>query len=170
MLDERIAFFAENSEMNITTTLKEFGNNYTVTGSKNQDVIKDYDRTLKRYNDKNLDLIKKELEAVKNGEDSLVKSYQKQRQKLVSGKYLAIVNFAMNHKDYEVSPYLMITEASDINVKYLDTVYNSLTPRVKDSKYGKELKSFIERKNNTIAHLFYQSKCGLLFHVLDLQL
>ena len=65
----------------------------------------------------------------------------------LSSKYLATVNFALNNKDKEVAPYLLLTEIYDANIKYLDTVYTSLTPKIKDSKYGTLLESFIsERK------------------------
>ncbi len=41
----------------------------------------------------------------------------------------------------------MLSEVSNANIKYLDTVYVNLTPKIKDSKYGKALESFIiERK------------------------
>ena len=54
------------------------------------------------------------------------------------------VNFAMNHKEYELAPYLMLSEIYNSNTKYLDTVYKALTPKIKDSKYGKSLESFIK--------------------------
>tara|TARA_R110002033_G_scaffold1173_5_gene11021 strand:- start:1167 stop:1322 length:156 start_codon:yes stop_codon:yes gene_type:complete len=48
-----------------------------------------------------------------------------------------------------VAPYLALTEIYNAQVKYLDTISNSLTPKVKDSKYGKELQSFIKTIKNT---------------------
>ena len=54
----------------------------------------------------------------------------------------------MNHKDSEVSPYLALTQIYDANVKWLDTINNSLTPKVKASKYGKELQRFIDDIKN----------------------
>ena len=50
----------------------------------------------------------------------------------------------MNNSDYEIAPYLVLSEAYDANIKYLDTVYHGLSPRVKDSKYGKELEAYIK--------------------------
>jgi len=31
----------------------------------------------------------------------------------------------------------MLAKMYDVNVTYLDTIYKSLTPKIKDSKYGK---------------------------------
>ena len=146
LLDERIPFFAESSEINITTTLENFGNVYEISGSINQDQAKDYNKVMNRYIDKNLELIKNELTAAKNGDDSLVIAYQKQRQNHISSKYLAAINFAKNHPDSELAPYIMITDAKEVNVKYLDTVYNALSPKIKDSKYGKDLESLIAKR------------------------
>ena len=55
----------------------------------------------------------------------------------------------MNNKDYEIAPYLAVSEIFDANVKYLDTIYKSLEPKVRRSKYGKVLKDYIEERGNT---------------------
>ena len=60
-------------------------------------------------------------------------------------KYLYTTNFAINNKDSEVSPYLALTEIYNARINLLDTINNSLTAKVKASKYGKELQSFIEK-------------------------
>ena len=54
------------------------------------------------------------------------------------------VNFALNNKDSEVAPYLALTEIYDAKTSYLDTINNTLTPKVKASKYGKELQTYID--------------------------
>ncbi|AFL81489.1 hypothetical protein Aeqsu_2023 [Aequorivita sublithincola DSM 14238] len=152
MRDDRIAFFAENAELNIKTNLKNFGSAAKVTGSKNDSVLKEYLKLKDRYIIKNLSLIEERLKVdSKNVDSSLMKIDQKQRA-LLTSKYLATINFAMNHKDQEVAPYLMLSEVYDSNIKYLDTVYNALSPKIKNSKYGTELESFIvnRKKADTI--------------------
>ena len=37
-------------------------------------------------------------------------------------------------------------EAYDLNLRFLDTIHSSLSPKIKDSKYGKELESFIKSR------------------------
>ena len=64
-------------------------------------------------------------------------------------KYLYTVNFAITNKEYEIAPYLAVSEIFDANIKYLDTIYTSLKPKVRKSKYGKALKDYIEERKET---------------------
>jgi hypothetical protein len=64
-------------------------------------------------------------------------------------KYLYSTNFAVNHADNEVAPYVALAEIYDINLKYLDTIHKSMTPKVAKSLYGKKLTEYYnERKNS----------------------
>jgi hypothetical protein len=63
---------------------------------------------------------------------------------LLKRRYLFTVNFALNHKQSEVAPYLALTELYNAKIKFLDTINNVLTPQVKASKYGKNLQQFID--------------------------
>ena len=101
---------------------------------------------MKRFNNQNLDLIKENFEAQQENDEEKILAVNKKYENSLRRKYLYTVNFAINNKDYEVAPYIMLTEAFDANTKYLDTVYNSLGKEVRKSKYGKELKSFIKER------------------------
>ncbi|MDT0554375.1 DUF4369 domain-containing protein [Patiriisocius hiemis] len=148
LLDERIPFFAEPSEINITTSLKSFAIDAEITGSLNQDKSKEYNKLMQRYRDRNLELIENEFIARKDGKDSAANALRKQQNALQRSSYLATINFARNNPDIELSPYLLINETPDINIKYLDTIYNSLAPKIKDSKYGKDLESLIKNRKS----------------------
>ncbi len=142
--DKEFFFFAEPGEISISTSLENFATAAVIKGSKNHDKLSEYQKMIQRYSNRNLDLIEEELTAMQQGNDSLAEAAQKKQQNTLTGKYLATVNFAINNKDYELAPYLMLSEAYAVNIKYLDTVYGSLTPKIKDSKYGKALESYIE--------------------------
>jgi len=148
LLDDRIAFFAEPKEINIQTTLKEFNTKAIINGSVNQEYLNDYDLLMKRYSDKNLELIEQDFRAKKEGNDSLVNDALLKQRSILSNRYLATVNFALGHSDYEIAPYLMVHQVSNINKKYLDTVYKKISPKIKDSKYGKALESLIKNRKN----------------------
>jgi hypothetical protein len=45
-----------------------------------------------------------------------------------------------------VSPYVTLAEIYDINLKYLDTIQKSMTPKISKSKYGKKLIDFIAER------------------------
>ncbi|MEM7187657.1 MAG: DUF4369 domain-containing protein [Bacteroidota bacterium] len=143
---KRLPFFAEAGELTLETTLENFASDMKVSGSMNQQKWDDYKKLMKRYGDQNLELIELELNALKEGNDSMVGVIKKQQDRLLKNTYLASVNFAKNNNDFEIAPYLMLTEVFDLNLRFLDTVHASLTPKIKDSKYGKELESFIQSR------------------------
>jgi hypothetical protein len=144
LIDERIPFFAEPGEISIKTSLKNLAVKARIEGSTNQDALNDYKKLLRRYSSRELDQIEYNFNALREGNDSLIGAIEKQRKSLAASKFLMTVNFAINHKKYELAPYLMLSEVYNSNTKYLDTVYKSLTPKIKDSKYGKALESLIE--------------------------
>jgi hypothetical protein len=66
---------------------------------------------------------------------------------ILKRKYLYTTNFAVNNGDYEVAPYVALAEIYDINLKFLDTIQKSMSPKVAKSLYGKKLNDYIaERK------------------------
>ncbi len=142
--DDRIMFFGERGDINIQTNLKNFGSAAKITGSKNDSLLRDYERIKNRFVSKNLELIEQQLKLKGQKNDSLTQELEKKQQSLISNKYFSTINFALNHKDYEIAPFLMLSEAYNAQTKYLDTVYDVLSPKIKDSKYGKELESFIK--------------------------
>ncbi|MCW5520255.1 DUF4369 domain-containing protein [Aureitalea sp. L0-47] len=144
LLDDRIPFFAEAAEIQLETSLKKFGNDVKITGSVNQGKLEEYKDLVNRFTNRNLDIIEQSIKASQEGNDSLISDLQIQQNKLIASKYLATVNYALQQKDHEVAPYLMLSEVFDANIKYLDTVYSVLPPKVRESKYGKELADFIE--------------------------
>ncbi|MGJ5642285.1 DUF4369 domain-containing protein [Formosa sp. S-31] len=142
--NEKILFFGEPGEITINTTLKNFTIDSKVTGSKNQDILEDYLLVMSKLNNSKLDLIKEDFEARQSGDSLRIKKAVDAANNLIKRKYLYTVNFAMNNKDSEVAPYLALTEIYDANIKWLDTINNTLTPKVKASKYGKELQHYID--------------------------
>lgn len=142
--DDKIQFFADNGITEINTTLQNFAFDAKINGSKQQKTLEEYLDIISRFNNSNLDLIKENFEAKISGDTLKLDSIQKVHGNFIKRKYLYTVNFAINNKDSEVAPYLALTEIYDAKVKLLDTINNSLTPKVKASKYGKELQAYIE--------------------------
>jgi hypothetical protein len=146
-VDNNLPFFAEQGKINIESSLDFFTADAKITGSKNQELYEEYKKVVSRYVDQNLDLIKKSFKAYKK-KDAVESAKIKQEQdNLIKIKYLYTTNFAVNHADYEVAPYVAIAEIYDINSKYLDTIQSSMTPKIAKSFYGKKLNDLIlERK------------------------
>tara|TARA_R110000868_G_scaffold407465_1_gene688948 strand:- start:7145 stop:7807 length:663 start_codon:yes stop_codon:yes gene_type:complete len=142
--NDRITFFADKGITEINTTLKNFVFDAKINGSEQQKKLEEYQLIIARLNGQNLDLIKENFEAQKNGDTTKLDRIQKQYDNTIKRKYLYTVNFALNNKDSEIAPYLALTEIYNAKVSFLDTINNSLTPKVKSSKYGKELQRFID--------------------------
>jgi len=147
--NDRIIFFADKGVTEIETSLKNFGYDAKIKGSPQQKVLEEYKLMMSRFNEQNLDLIKENMEALKSGDTIKRDSLQKKSDNLLKRRYLFTVNFALNHKESEVAPYLALTEIYNAKVKFLDTINNSLTPKVKASKYGKDLQQFIDTIKKT---------------------
>lgn len=141
--NKKIPFFGENDSINIFSRLDKFEEKAKITGSKNQDLLDEYLDMKKKFNNKNLDLIKEEFEARKSGVQDSVDIVAKKLKSLNRRKYLYTTNFAVNNANYEVAPYIALTELVNANIKLLDTINNSLSPEIKKSKYGKQLDEFI---------------------------
>lgn len=142
--------FLEPSEnIVVTTQLDQFIKKMVVKGSENNTRLEAYKKVNNKFNLKRFELINKiSKQVVRKNRDS-ANAIKKQLQKLVKNKYLYTVNFAMSNKEYEVAPYILTKEIKDAQTKFLDTVYQNLTPKIKTSKYGKELEKLIlERAAN----------------------
>ena len=148
-LDNNIPFFAEKGKINIETTLDFFTADSKITGSKTQDVYEEYKKITSRLVDQDLALLQKKLNAYKEGKANEVEAINKQQENILKRKYLFTTNFAVNHKDSEVAPYLALAEIYNINLKYLDTIQKSLTPKIAKSMYGKKLDELIKERRKT---------------------
>lgn len=142
-VDNNITFFAEKGNMNIDTSLDFFTADVKITGSKNQELYDEYKKVVSRYVDQDLALIQKKFEEYQVKNTNEVAKIEEDRKGILKRKYLYTTNFAVNHADYEVAPYVALAEIYDINLKYLDTIQKSMTPKVSKSLYGKKLNEFI---------------------------
>lgn len=148
-IDNSIHFFAEPGKMKIETTLQGFYSNAKITGSENHKIYEKFLKIKSKLNDEKLDLIEKELknESVKN--KAITEDINAKKDKLTVRKYLYTAQFALVNPKYEVAPYIALTEIADANLKILDTINKSLSPKAAKSRYGKELSKWIkERKAN----------------------
>ena len=142
-VDNNISFFAEKGNMDIQTSLDFFTADVKITGSKNQALYDEYKKVVSRFVDQDLDLIEKRINALKNNKIEEAARIEEEQKGILKRKYLYTTNFAVNHGDCEVAPYVALAEIYDINLKYMDTIQKSMTPKVAKSLYGKKLNDFI---------------------------
>ena len=142
-VDNNISFFAEKGNMDIQTSLDFFTADVKITGSKNQELYDEYKKVVSRFVDQDLDLIEKRINALKDNKIEEAARIEEEQKGILKRKYLYTTNFAVNHGDYEVAPYVALAEIYDINLKYMDTIQKSMTSKVAKSLYGKKLNDFI---------------------------
>jgi hypothetical protein len=140
---EYLEFFAEAGEFEFNVKMENFAQAKADKAPENHQKYETYLAILKRFKDQNLDLVSERIQTQQD--DTIAQlAIDKKFDNLLRRKYLYTVNYAINNSEYEIAPFLVLSEAYNVNKTYLDTVFNSLTPQVKDSKYGKKLKELIE--------------------------
>ena len=145
-IDNNLPFFVEPGDIKIETSLDFFTADAKITGSKNQELYDEYKKVVSRYVDQNLDLIQKRFTAYKTNNTAELAKIQEEQDDVTKRKYLYTTNFAVNHGNYDVAPYVAVAEIYDINLKFLDTIQKSMTPKVAKSLYGKKLNTLIQER------------------------
>jgi hypothetical protein len=144
-MDNNLLFFAEAGTINIDTNLDSFIGSAKITGSKNQEKYEEYKKINNRFRDENLDLIEQKFNTAKTNNLKAIDSLNAKQESNIKRKYLFATNFAINNRDYEVSPYIALSDIYDINIKYLDTIRKSMSPKVAKSLYGKKLTEYVAK-------------------------
>lgn len=142
-VDNNIPFFAEPGNITIETDLKHFFAEAKITGSKNQKLYEEYKKVNTRFTNQNLELSKERFDAIRFNRLSDLEGIDKKIDGNLKRKYLYAINFALTNKEFDIAPYIALSEISDANIKYLDTINNSLPEKVAKAKYGKLLSKHI---------------------------
>ena len=145
-LNDRILFFGERGTIEINTLLKTFESSANITGSKNQELLQEYQSFNRKFNDQNLELMKQFYQAQAEGKSKKADTLQQKLDNLLKRRYLYTINFAARNTDQNIAPYLALTQVFDANLALLDSIAVKMTPEVSSSKYGKELLSFIKER------------------------
>jgi hypothetical protein len=142
---KRISFFGEKDTVYINSQLDLFGLKAKVKGSANQELLDNFSEIQQKFNNQKLDLMKEEFEARKANSQDSIDMVAKKLKSWERKKYLYATNFAVKNANFEVAPYIALTDLFDANIGLLDTINNSLTPSIKESKYGKQLDTYIKK-------------------------
>ncbi len=146
---KEIAFFGEPGTITINTKLAKFNISAEINGLSNQNLLEEYNEMKSKYSGKRLDLVKADFEAKKDNDSVRIDSISNAIDRLLKSRYRYAINFSITNNDKEVAPFIALTEFNDANIVWLDSVNKNLTPKNKDSKYGKMLNKFVtERKKN----------------------
>lgn len=148
-VDDSLPFFAEPGTISIETTLKHFFADAKIKGSKNHDLWVEFNKINSRFKEENLNLIEKRLKNDIKPNPKRADSIEATYKKILIRKYRYTANYAVTHGEYEIAPYLALSEIADITIPYLDTIQKSMKPKVAQSKYGKMLTQYIKERKAT---------------------
>ncbi|RZO97313.1 MAG: DUF4369 domain-containing protein [Flavobacteriales bacterium] len=143
--NDEIEFFADKGITNFKTNLKRFSYESNFDGSDQQEKLDDFKTMLIRFKEENLNLIKNQIEF--SGNQEKLNIINRELINLKKREMYFIINFSINNNDSEISPYIAGKFLNDANQKYLDTIYNSLSKNIKESKYGVLLEGIIDTEN-----------------------
>jgi hypothetical protein len=145
-IDNRIEFFGEKGEINIDTSLEKFNSDFKISGSSIDSLYRDYLSVIKKFNNQKLDLIQLSFNLTKTElDDSLIK-VQSQIKSLDKRQYLYNLNYTVSNGNSFVSPLVAINEFSESGKIVLDTIKNSMSKQVLESKYGKIFSDIVKNK------------------------
>ncbi len=143
-VNDRITFFGEPGTITINTSWNTFDTNASISGSTNHKKLEEYRSVMSRMNTENLEILQGAMDPEIQKDSLALDSIQKASDRNLLRRYLYSLNFAINNKDSHVAPYVALTEVADANIKYLDSVYYSLSPEVANAKYGRALQKYLE--------------------------
>ena len=139
-LNDIITFFGNKGDIQINTRLTNFDSSFEISGSENSDLLNEYNSIIRKYNMQNLDLLEIFYNAQIENNQTRIDSVNSELENLIRKKYLYTLNFSITNSEYEISPYIAVSQIPDANIELLRKLYDTLPIGIKDSKYGKILK------------------------------
>lgn len=141
-IDNDLMFFAEPGKINIDTELETFYAKAKITGSENHKRYEEFKKIKTRFTNAELAITEKRLNALKD-KKAFDPADEKKYEDNLKKRYLYTVNFAINNREYDVAPYVTLSEIPDATIKYLDTIQKAMAPKVAQGKYGKILTKYV---------------------------
>ena len=139
-LNDIITFFGNRGDIQINTRLSTFDSSFEISGSKNSDLLNEYNSIIRKYNLQNLDLLEIYYNAQIDNNQTRIDSINSELENLIRKKYLYTLNFSITNSENEISPYIAVSQIPDANIELLRKLYDTLPKEIKDSKYGRILK------------------------------
>ena len=140
--------FVEKSEITVDADVKDLLS-ANIKGSKNQELLDQFNKIMGRFNMRKNELYVKSLQANAKKHFKTLSSISSQYRSNEIRKTRYILNFAVSNASYDVSPYIALNYLSSSDIVVLDTINKSMTPEVRNGKYGKELNQLVTQLKAT---------------------
>lgn len=147
-VNDRITFFGEPGKITINTEWNAFDTKAKVSGSDTHKKLEEYQKVMSRINSRNLEILRASYDPEIQRDSMAMDSIEKLSDRNILRGYLYALNFALNNAGSYIAPYIALSEVSDANIKYLDSIYSSLSPEVAVSKYGEDLRELLKKKKS----------------------
>ena len=141
--DDIMPYLAQVRKKFVLYNLKEIANFGSLYTTRLYELIQEFKETgwvLKSVEQlRDIFAVGEKFKAYKNKNTTAVDSIQVLENDNTKREYLYTTNFALNHKMFEVAPFVTLSNIANVNLNYLDTIQKSMTPKVAKSLYGKKL-------------------------------
>lgn len=138
--NDRITFFGEPGEITIATAWNTFDSALEISGSASHEKFTEFNQMITQFNKRDLELVQATTQVDSLQWDSLTRLSDAN----IKQRYRYVLNFALTNLNSPVAPYVVLSQASDANPKYLDSIANSLSTEVAQTKYGRALKEYVK--------------------------
>ncbi len=142
--NDRITFFGEPGTITINTQWNTFDTQAEISGSDTHEKWEEYQKIISKFHKKNLEILQGSIDTRVSLDSLQIDSIQRLSDENIKRSYAYALNFALSNKDSYIAPYIALNDVADANIIYLDSINNSLTPEVADSKYGRSLQKYLE--------------------------
>ncbi|MBA4738948.1 MAG: DUF4369 domain-containing protein [Flavobacteriaceae bacterium] len=134
------SFISEPSAKIIFTSSKE---KFEFNGKiENSDLNYEFEKLndhINRYNDIDLQMLEQQIQASIENNNKKYDSLNEERLKVDQKKILFIVNYCLNNNTNILSPYLAYKYKNNINLGFLENIYQNLSEEMRETYYGRKL-------------------------------
>ena len=134
------SFISEPSAKIIFTSSKE---KFEFKGKiENSDLNYEFEKLnghINRYNDIDLQMLEQQIQASIENNTKKYDSLNEERLKVDQKKILFIVNYCLNNNTNILSPYLAYKYKNNINLGFLENIYQNLSEEMRETYYGRKL-------------------------------
>ena len=134
------SFISEPSAKIIFTSSKE---KFEFNGKiENSDLNYEFEKLnghINRYNDIDLQMLEQQIQASITNNKKKYDSLNEERLKADQKKILFIVNYCLNNNSNVLSPYLAYKYKNNINLGFLENIYQNLSEEMRETYYGRKL-------------------------------
>ena len=138
--ENSFSFISEPSAKIIFTSSKE---KFEFSGEiENSDLNHEFEKLnshINRYNDIDLQMLEQQIQASIENNKKKFDSLNQERLKIDQKKILFIVNYCLNNNSNILSPYLAYKYKDNINLSFLENIYQNLSKEMKETYYGGKL-------------------------------